>query len=448
MGRVLIGLSLVAVVTAQDPSNGGFAALLANLQSHSTPSLQSQSSSSSSSRLQASPSQSFLTSVSTAGTSVGSLGSTLSNPDSSISLSPFQGDQTQLEDDGLPEDFFLLPSQPQLTTPIQSVSIDPPDPPSPLPDFITLPDPDLEGPSLSAILAAAEVSHSPQGDLFQDTSPTNPFRDTQQLDPAEQDKKGPDESSLENDLLNSILAAMVGESALEDSKERRVSESTSPTTRPFIQPQRFQPKRLPTNLEDPPPPLLSSSPGTIQTHLSKPPPLESARSSSAEENRLAELDQLISQMKELGFARQQSTSAPGGVDFSQATRQPDGRLCVIKEESVETLSKEPILECTHKNVEKCHYTYVTVFNPQQEEQCEENFEKSCQITFRPEATRETVRKCYRPQRKVCNGQGPQQCRTEYESSCTTRLVKEPVRLIPNFQVHRAEPWQVCGGHHL
>ena len=124
-------------------------------------------------------------------------------------------------------------------------------------------------------------------------------------------------------------------------------------------------------------------------------------------------------MKKL--ARQESGPAvPGGVDFSQATRQPDGRLCVIKEESVETLSKDPILECTHKSVEKCHYTYVTVFNPQQEEQCEENFEKSCQITFRAEATTETVRKCYKPQRKVCNGQGPQQCRTEYESSCTTR----------------------------
>ena len=137
-----------------------------------------------------------------------------------------------------------------------------------------------------------------------------------------------------------------------------------------------------------------------------------------------------------------------GVDFSQAVVNSEGKRCVVKNKSVENVKRQPILECTHKNVEKCHYTYVTVFNPQQEEQCEENFEKSCQITFRPEATRETVRKCYRPQRKVCNGQGPQQCRTEYESSCTTRWVKESVRLIPNFQVHRAEPWQVCGGHHL
>ena len=111
---------------------------------------------------------------------------------------------------------------------------------------------------------------------------------------------------------------------------------------------------------------------------------------------------------------------PGGVDFSEAVLTEDGRLCVIKDSTVTTLSKDPILECKHKNVEKCHYTYVTVFNPQQEEQCEENFEKSCQITFRPEASSETVRKCYTPKRKICNGQGPQQCRNEYESSCSTR----------------------------
>ena len=57
----------------------------------------------------------------------------------------------------------------------------------------------------------------------------------------------------------------------------------------------------------------------------------------------------------------------GGIDFSQATRTPDGRLCVIKEAEVETVAKDPILECTHRNVEKCHYTYVTQFVPAQEE---------------------------------------------------------------------------------
>ena len=60
------------------------------------------------------------------------------------------------------------------------------------------------------------------------------------------------------------------------------------------------------------------------------------------------------------------------------------------------------MECKHKNVEKCHYTYITYFKPAQEETCEENFEKSCQITFKQEAVKETIRKCYRPLEKVKN----------------------------------------------
>ena len=64
-----------------------------------------------------------------------------------------------------------------------------------------------------------------------------------------------------------------------------------------------------------------------------------------------------------------SNGIPGGIDFSQGTRKPDGRLCIMKEEEVDTLVKEPVLECTHKNVEKCHYTYVTQFIPSKEEVC-------------------------------------------------------------------------------
>ncbi len=117
---------------------------------------------------------------------------------------------------------------------------------------------------------------------------------------------------------------------------------------------------------------------------------------------------------------------------------------MTKESSVETLAKDPILECVHKNVEKCHYTYVTVFNPAQEEVCEENFEKSCQITFRQEATRETVKKCYRPQTKVCNGQGPDECRTVYESSCTTRYIeKQPGKFVGDTTCEKL-PVEICG----
>ena len=134
----------------------------------------------------------------------------------------------------------------------------------------------------------------------------------------------------------------------------------------------------------------------------------------------------------------------GGVDFSKAVVTEDGRLCVIKDSEVQTLSKDPILECKHRDVEKCHYTYITTFKAAQEEQCEENFEKICNIIFKQEAAKETVRKCYRPLEKVCNGQGPEECRTLYESSCTTRYIKEgPGQFVGDTRCQK-KPVEICG----
>ena len=94
----------------------------------------------------------------------------------------------------------------------------------------------------------------------------------------------------------------------------------------------------------------------------------------------------------------------GGVDFSGCEMQDDGMCCVMREEEISTLTKDPVLECTHKSVEKCHYTYVTEFTPAQEEICEENFEKKCQITFKSMAVTETLKKCYRPLMKTCGNE--------------------------------------------
>merc|ERR1712025_1567391 len=124
-------------------------------------------------------------------------------------------------------------------------------------------------------------------------------------------------------------------------------------------------------------------------------------------------------------------SIQGGIDFSGCQEDPEtGLCCVEKEEQVTTLKKDPILECTHKNTEQCHYTYVTQFKPSQEEVCEENFEKQCSITFKQQAYNETVKKCYKPVEKMCNGQGPEECRTVYESSCSTKYVeKQPGKFV-------------------
>merc|ERR550532_1469980 len=95
-------------------------------------------------------------------------------------------------------------------------------------------------------------------------------------------------------------------------------------------------------------------------------------------------------------------------------------------------------------VEKCHYTYITFFKPTQEEFCEENFEKKCQITFRQEAMQEMVRKCYRPIEKVCNGQGPDECQTIYESSCTTKYIDDGQGGFVGGTRCEKRPVEICG----
>jgi len=135
----------------------------------------------------------------------------------------------------------------------------------------------------------------------------------------------------------------------------------------------------------------------------------------------------------------------GGIDFTGCTTNPETGLCCIeKTESVSSLKKEPILECTHKNTEQCHYTYVTQFKPSVEEICEETFEKQCQITFKKQAFNETVEHCYKPIEKVCNGQGPEECRTVYESSCTTKYVeKQPGKFVGDTACEKL-PVEICG----
>jgi len=146
-----------------------------------------------------------------------------------------------------------------------------------------------------------------------------------------------------------------------------------------------------------------------------------------------------------GRQQSEAVAVSGGIDFSGCQQDAEtGLCCVEKEETVTSLEKEPILECTHKNVEQCHYSYVTQFTPSQEEVCEENFEKTCQITFKQQAFNETVRKCYKPVEKVCNGQGPEECRTVYESSCSTKYVeKQPGKFVGDTSCEKL-PVEICG----
>ena len=57
------------------------------------------------------------------------------------------------------------------------------------------------------------------------------------------------------------------------------------------------------------------------------------------------------------------TNETGLIDFSEAFIDENGRKCMNKTIRVESVVKEPIVECVHKNMKKCHYTYVTQFTP-------------------------------------------------------------------------------------
>ena len=98
-------------------------------------------------------------------------------------------------------------------------------------------------------------------------------------------------------------------------------------------------------------------------------------------------------------------------------------MCVLKNLEIDTVSRQPVMECTHRNIERCHFTYTTKYKPSQEQICEESFKKICHITFLQRATNETVKRCTRPISKACSGQGPKECRTFYETSCSTKNIK-------------------------
>ena len=94
-----------------------------------------------------------------------------------------------------------------------------------------------------------------------------------------------------------------------------------------------------------------------------------------------------------------------------------GERCIDKVVMVEETRYDDVIECKHSYTERCHTTYVTDFQPQQEEECEENFVKNCFIEYKNVASEETVEFCHTP--LECTGEGPEECKTVYDSECQT-----------------------------
>merc|ERR1711937_128327 len=108
------------------------------------------------------------------------------------------------------------------------------------------------------------------------------------------------------------------------------------------------------------------------------------------------------------------------ADVAAARPGNDGKKCIDKVEMVEETEYDDVVQCDHSYDKRCHTTYVTNYESQQEEDCEENFRKSCFIEYEQIAFNETVEICRTPLVKDCDVQGPEICRTEYESECWTK----------------------------
>ncbi|CAB4070284.1 unnamed protein product [Lepeophtheirus salmonis] len=118
-----------------------------------------------------------------------------------------------------------------------------------------------------------------------------------------------------------------------------------------------------------------------------------------------------------------------------------GERCIDKVVMVTETEYDDHIECHHSYSERCHTTYTTDFEPQQEEECEENFKKSCFIEYKKVAVDETVKFCHTP--FVCEGEGPEECKTVYETECETRYhehdllpqkaCKQVTKLVPSLK---------------
>jgi len=154
-----------------------------------------------------------------------------------------------------------------------------------------------------------------------------------------------------------------------------------------------------------------------------------------------------SQSKKYGSSRAHSAPKPGGprARFSLIPEQSrqytetaeassstftelaqSGKKCIPKVELVEETEYDTVITCDHSYDQRCHTSYTTGYDAVQEEECEENFRKTCFIEMVVIAFNETTDVCRKPLVKDCDIDGDPVCRTEYQSECWTKQIPHEV----------------------
>jgi len=112
----------------------------------------------------------------------------------------------------------------------------------------------------------------------------------------------------------------------------------------------------------------------------------------------------------------------------------DGRKCIDKIMMVKETVYDEVLTCDHSYDQRCHTSYVTKYEPHQEEDCEDHFRKECLIDYEKKSIEELVEYCVTPMVKDCDIEGEEECQIVYQSECYTRQkVHEVEDQVPNCE---------------
>ena len=98
----------------------------------------------------------------------------------------------------------------------------------------------------------------------------------------------------------------------------------------------------------------------------------------------------------------------------------NGRACIQKVMLTEYTDYTEVMTCVHKTEQRCHTSYVTDFEPHQEQKCDEKFEKTCSIYYENVAVNEEVEVCKTYLCPDCTREGPEECEIVYDTVCETK----------------------------
>ena len=100
-------------------------------------------------------------------------------------------------------------------------------------------------------------------------------------------------------------------------------------------------------------------------------------------------------------------------------KEADVDNCIRKVMMRKETRYEESVRCDHEYEDVCHESYVTVFKPQQEEICSEEFKKVCSISYEDRAINKVVEECRTSFVPDYDAPGEKECQNVYETICET-----------------------------